>query len=72
MDVKLDIVVFLGDLCIICKAKYAVNPAIKKDMYYPQPSWQWNTNTRVSPFHESYVNLCNYNIDVKCHALIFS
>ena len=30
MDVKLDIVVFLGDLYIICKAKYAVNPAIKK------------------------------------------
>ena len=32
MDVKLDIVVFLGDLCIIYKAKYAVNPAIKKNV----------------------------------------
>ena len=32
MDVELDIVVFLGDLCIIDKAKYAVNPAIKKNV----------------------------------------
>ena len=33
VDVKLcvdDIFVFLDDLCIICSAKYAVNPAIKK------------------------------------------
>ena len=33
MDVKRDIIIFLDDLCVICKAKYAVNPAIKKNVF---------------------------------------